>query len=51
MKLYYGIAAWGGIGLILGLGLFLVMKGSYWLLILGVIGFIVAVAKIGCTSP
>lgn len=48
MKLYYGMAAWGMIGLILGLGLFLVMKGSYVLLILSVIGFTVAVGKIGC---
>jgi len=48
MNFVYACAAWLGIALVLGLGLFLAMKGSFWLLILGLIGFILAVAKIGC---
>ncbi|MDA1278035.1 MAG: hypothetical protein O2960_28910 [Verrucomicrobia bacterium] len=50
MKLCYGMLAWGAIGLVLGLGLFLAVKGSIWLLVLSVIGFIVAVGRIGCST-
>ena len=50
MNFVYAFAAWLGIALVLGLGLFLATKGTFWLLILSVIGFIVAVAKIGCQT-
>jgi len=50
MNFVYASVAWLGIALVLGLGLFLATKGSFWLLILGVIGFILAVAKIGCQT-
>jgi hypothetical protein len=50
MNLLYAMAAWLLIGLVLGLGIFLLTKGSAWLLIISVIGFIVAVAKIGCKT-
>jgi hypothetical protein len=51
MNLFYAMVAWLLIGLVLGLGLFLLtVKGSPWLFILSVLGFIVAVGKIGCKT-
>ena len=37
-------------GVILGAGILLAIKGSPWLLIAGLIGFVIAVGKIGCMS-
>lgn len=49
MKFIYACLAWILIGAVLGLGLYLfAVKGSVWLFALSVIGFIVAVGKIGC---
>lgn len=51
MKLFLAMAVWVMMGLLLGAGLLLAVKGgSPWLLIAGVLGFIVAVGKIGCAS-
>ncbi|HYV27276.1 MAG TPA: hypothetical protein VFA77_07065 [Candidatus Eisenbacteria bacterium] len=50
MKLFYAIAVWLGVGAVLALGILLAVKGHPWLLILGVIGFVAAVGKIGCLS-
>lgn len=36
------------IGFVLGLGILLAVKGSYWLLIASGIAYILAFAKIGC---
>ena len=48
MKLLYASAVYVGMGLVLGLGIFLAVKGSFWLLILSALAYIFAVGKIGC---
>ena len=35
-------------GVVIGAGILMAIKGSLWLLIAGMIGFIIAVGKIGC---
>ena len=50
MKLLCAIAVWIGMGVILGAGILAAVKGSPWLLIAGLIGFIIAVGRIGCMS-
>ena len=50
MKLFSVILVWLIMGAILGTGLLWAVQGSPWLLLLGVIGFIVAVGKIGCAT-
>jgi len=51
MKFFYACFVWLAIALILGLGLFLfAVKGSPWLFIASIIGFVVAVGKIGCAT-
>jgi hypothetical protein len=48
MKLLCAFAVWLGMGVVLGFGILMAIKGSLWLLIAGLIGFIIAVGKIGC---
>jgi hypothetical protein len=48
MKLLCAFAVWIGMGIVLGAGILMAIKGSLWLLIAGLIGFIIAVGKIGC---
>lgn len=48
MKLLWAIIAYLVIGLILGWGLILTMKGSPWLLVIGFLAYVVAFGKIGC---
>jgi F0F1-type ATP synthase assembly protein I len=50
MKLLCAFAVWIGMGVVLGAGILMAIKGSPWLLIAGLIGFIVAVGRIGCMS-
>ena len=50
MKLALAILAYAVIALILGLGILLLIQGKPWLLVIGVVGFIVAFARIGCKS-
>ena len=59
MKLVYAMSAWLIMGLVLGLGLYLLIiylvtpghdKGSPWLFIVSVVGFIVSIGKIGCKT-
>ena len=43
--------AWIGIGAVLGCGVWLLaVKGSPWVFILAVLGFISAIGKIGCQT-
>ena len=37
-------------GVVLGTGILLAVKGSPWLLIAAFIGFVIAVGKIGCMA-
>ena len=50
MNLILAALAWIVIGTILGIGIFLLTKGIFWLFISAVIGFVVAVAAIGCKT-
>ena len=44
------MAVWVIMGVIIGTGLLLAVHGSPWLLLLSLLGFIVAVGKIGCAT-
>ena len=48
MKLMWAIFAYLVIGLILGWGILLTVKGEPWLLIVGFLAYAVAFAKLGC---
>jgi hypothetical protein len=48
MKLLWAILAYVVIGIILGWGLILTMKGNPWLLVISFIGYVIAFGKIGC---
>lgn len=48
MKLFLSIVAYLLIGFVLGWGILLAMKGHYWLLIAGLVAYVVSFAKIGC---
>jgi hypothetical protein len=48
MKLFWAIIAYVVIGIILGWGLILAVKGNLWLLVIGFIAYVVAFGKIGC---
>ncbi len=50
MKLFYAFAAWIIMGAIIGTGLLLAVKGSPWLLLASLFGFIFAIGKIGCAT-
>jgi hypothetical protein len=50
MKLLLAFAVWIGMGVVLGVGILMAIKGSPWLLIAGLIGFVIAVGKIGCAA-
>jgi general stress protein CsbA len=51
MKFYGSIIAYIIMGVILGAGIYLSVKGSYWLLGVGVVAYLVAFAKLGCLPP
>ena len=48
MKLLLAIVAYLVIGLVLGVGILLAVKGSYWLLIISFLAYVVAFGKLGC---
>lgn len=48
MKLFSAVLVYLLIGLLLGWGIMLAMKGSLWLLIAGLVVYVVAFAKFGC---
>jgi hypothetical protein len=50
MKFALAILVYVVIALILGEGILQIIAGKPWLLIAGVVGFIVAFARIGCKS-
>jgi hypothetical protein len=50
VKLLFVMFVWLLMGLVLVAGIVAAVKGAFWLLALGLIGFILAVAKIGCLS-
>ena len=48
MKFLMAILAYLAIGVVLGLGILLTVRGNPWLLIVGFLAYVVAFAKIGC---
>jgi hypothetical protein len=50
MKLLFLMFVWLVMALLLVAGVVLAVKGSFWLLALGLVAFVLAVAKIGCLS-
>ena len=50
MKLILAFVVWFGMAAVLVTGLLMAMKGNLWILGLGLLGFILMVAKIGCLS-
>lgn len=50
MSVFLAFLAWIIMGAILVTAVVMAVHGSFWLLILGALSFIVAVAKIGCLS-
>ena len=50
MNVFIVIFVWMLMALILVAGIVLAVKGSFWLLGLGLVGFILALTKIGCLT-
>jgi hypothetical protein len=50
VKIFLVIFVWVLMALLLVAGIVLAVKGSLWLLVVGLVGFVLAVAKIGCLS-
>lgn len=50
MKLLLAMLVWLIMGTVIGAGILMAVKGSVWLLLLGLLAFVVMVAKIGCLS-
>ena len=51
MNFVYACLAWLAMAFVIGLGLWLLaVKGSPWIFIVAVVGFITAVGKIGCKT-
>jgi hypothetical protein len=48
MKFLFAILAYLLIGVVLGWGILLAVKGNLWLLIAGFITYVVAFGKLGC---
>ena len=48
MKFLLGIIVYLIIGLVLGLGMLQAVHGKPWLLVIGLIAYVVAFGKIGC---
>jgi hypothetical protein len=48
MNFLFAIVAYLAIGLVLGWGILLAVKGSPWLLVVGLLAYIIAFAKLGC---
>jgi F0F1-type ATP synthase assembly protein I len=48
MKFLMAILAYLAIGAILGWGILLTVKGNPWLMIVGLLAYVLAFAKLGC---
>ncbi|HUL51025.1 MAG TPA: hypothetical protein VLU94_00430 [Candidatus Nitrosotalea sp.] len=48
MKMLTVYLTWFAMAAVLATGIVLAVKGSLWLLIVGLVGFILAFAKLGC---
>jgi len=50
MKLLSSALVYLVMGLILGWGILLAVKGSWWFLIAGILAYIIAISRIGCQA-
>jgi len=50
MNFFLAILIWLIMGAILVIGVALAVKGTFWLLIIGLLAFVFAIAKIACLS-
>lgn len=50
MKLIFVMFVWMLMALLLVGGVVLAVKGTLWLLVVGLVAFVLAIAKIGCLS-
>lgn len=50
MKLTLAIVVYALIGLLIGWGILGMTRGSYWLFIASVLGYVYAFARIGCSE-
>jgi hypothetical protein len=50
MNVILAILVWVIMATILVTGVVLAVKGSFWLLILGFVAFVLGIAKVGCLS-
>ena len=48
MKFLMAVLAYLLIAVVLGCGILLAVKGSFWLLIVGFLAYVVAFSKLGC---
>jgi len=48
MKFLAAMSAYLAMGLVLGAGILLTVKGNPWLLIVGILGYLVTLGTIGC---
>ena len=50
MKLFLAVVVYLLIGVLLGWGILLMLAGKPWLLIAGLVAYLIAFSKIGCAS-
>ena len=50
MKFVLTVATYLGLSLLLAAGILMAVKGSFWLLVAGVVLYLVLLAKYGCCS-
>ena len=50
MKFLLAMLVWLIMGAVIATGILMAVKGSIWLLLLSLLGFVLLVAKIGCLS-
>ena len=50
MKLLFVMLVWLVMALLLVVGVVMAVHGNFWLMAAGLVGFVLAVAKIGCLS-
>lgn len=50
MKFLLALLVWLIMGVVIGAGILMAVKGSVWLLLVSLLAFVVLVARIGCLS-
>jgi hypothetical protein len=50
MKLILAILAYGVMGALIALGIYLAVMGTYWVLALGLLAYLIAFVRFGCAE-